>query len=236
MKKRSLILSCGAFFLGALILPLSCLANTGSISPTSYTSDSDTVTWATSGGNGICVWYPDETFDTVIAGSGNDGAGPTSGSGSFSSIFGSGINGTYHSMLWNRDCTQTWRGISPVSSSYSTWASTNGDVSNFVADFTFTGGTCSPSTISNGTIGSYPTCAITCNTGYTLSDGACVLADTVASSSSFSFLCGNSTSTICVEDPSLSLGIAILIGLVFIAFIAMIWNNFRANKKPKWQR
>jgi hypothetical protein len=33
---------------------------------------------------------------------------------------------------------------------------------------------CSPSTISHGTIGSYPTCTVTCNGGYNLTGGACV--------------------------------------------------------------
>ena len=34
---------------------------------------------------------------------------------------------------------------------------------------------CNPLTILNGTIGAYPTCAITCNEGYELSEGACVV-------------------------------------------------------------
>lgn len=34
--------------------------------------------------------------------------------------------------------------------------------------------TCSPATIANGAVGAYPSCAITCNTGYTLSNGSCV--------------------------------------------------------------
>lgn len=34
---------------------------------------------------------------------------------------------------------------------------------------------CNPLTITNGTISAYPACAITCNSGYTLSGGACVV-------------------------------------------------------------
>jgi hypothetical protein len=33
---------------------------------------------------------------------------------------------------------------------------------------------CSPSTISHGTIGAYPGCAVSCNSGYTLSAGSCI--------------------------------------------------------------
>lgn len=35
--------------------------------------------------------------------------------------------------------------------------------------------TCNPSSISNGTIGAHPQCAITCNSGYNLSNGICVV-------------------------------------------------------------
>ncbi len=38
--------------------------------------------------------------------------------------------------------------------------------------------TCSPSTIANGVVGAYPTCTITCNTGYELKNGACVVKTT----------------------------------------------------------
>lgn len=35
--------------------------------------------------------------------------------------------------------------------------------------------TCSPSTVANGTVASYPTCTITCNSGYVLSGSTCVV-------------------------------------------------------------
>jgi len=34
---------------------------------------------------------------------------------------------------------------------------------------------CNPLTIANGTIGAYPTCTVTCNSGYTLTGGVCVV-------------------------------------------------------------
>lgn len=38
--------------------------------------------------------------------------------------------------------------------------------------------TCSPSSVANGTVGSYPGCQISCNSGYTLQGGACVATNT----------------------------------------------------------
>ena len=37
---------------------------------------------------------------------------------------------------------------------------------------------CSPSTVTNGTVGSYPSCTITCNAGYYLSGSTCLLSST----------------------------------------------------------
>jgi hypothetical protein len=48
----------------------------------------------------------------------------------------------------------------------------NGDSSS-IASNTYTL-TCSVSSVTNGTVSAYPGCAITCNSGYTLSGGACV--------------------------------------------------------------
>ncbi|MDD4289813.1 MAG: FN3 associated domain-containing protein [Patescibacteria group bacterium] len=36
--------------------------------------------------------------------------------------------------------------------------------------------TCTTSSVSNGTVASYPSCAVSCNSGYTLSNGSCVAA------------------------------------------------------------
>ncbi|MCK9272091.1 chitobiase/beta-hexosaminidase C-terminal domain-containing protein [Candidatus Gracilibacteria bacterium] len=46
-----------------------------------------------------------------------------------------------------------------------------GNVSTGSVNFTFS---CSPSTILNGTIGAYPSCTVSCNSGYNLSGGVCV--------------------------------------------------------------
>jgi hypothetical protein len=53
--------------------------------------------------------------------------------------------------------------------------SANGPYVGFIsATGTLVAPTCSPSTITNGTIGAYPGCAVSCNSGYTLSGGSCV--------------------------------------------------------------
>ena len=48
------------------------------------------------------------------------------------------------------------------------------------------GGSCSPSSIDNGSVGSYPNCSISCNSGYVLSGSSCV----PTSSSSGTVTCG----------------------------------------------
>lgn len=67
-------------------------------------------------------------------------------------------------VLSNSACpeTNTW-----------TCAGSNGG-SNASCSATTACPSCSPSTVANGTVGAYPSCAITCNSGYTLSGNSCV--------------------------------------------------------------
>jgi len=76
-------------------------------------------------------------------------------------------NGTIYSSAISVESTDTIKAISCYDD--------NGYVSKSnVATYTYTL-TCSTSSVSNGTVGSYPGCAITCNSGYTLNNNTCVV-------------------------------------------------------------
>ena len=62
-------------------------------------------------------------------------------------------------------------GLSVVSAEESDWYSLD---PNLESGLTGTVNNCSPLTVSNGTVAAYPGCAITCNSGYTLSGSSCV--------------------------------------------------------------
>ena len=92
--------------------------------------------------------------------------------------------------------------------------------------------TCSPSTIANGTIGSYPGCAVSCGSGYVLSAGACVASGggsssspiiytnlmgiTLATGTAAMFL-ANAAST--VTDPGLLEVVALAVGIPLAFYI-----------------
>ncbi len=48
---------------------------------------------------------------------------------------------------------------------------------------------CIPSIVANGTVGAYPGCVVTCNTGYTLSNGACAAASSVNNTNTTNVTC-----------------------------------------------
>ncbi|KKQ60552.1 MAG: hypothetical protein US81_C0017G0002 [Parcubacteria group bacterium GW2011_GWE2_38_18] len=62
-------------------------------------------------------------------------------------------------------------GITSVSATESAWQNLN---PSFESGLTGTANNCSPLTVSNGTVAAYPTCTITCNSGYSLSGSSCV--------------------------------------------------------------
>ena len=91
---------------------------------------------------------------------------------------------------------------------------------------------CSPSTIAHGTIGSFPSCTISCTSGYTLSAGACVASGggsssspsstytlmgiTLATGTAAMFL-ANAAST--VSDPGLLEVVALAVGIPLAFYI-----------------
>lgn len=113
-----------------------------------------------------------------------------------------------------------------IDGEYGAYESQNTEIFSIVIN------SCSPSTISNGTIGSYPTCAITCNSSYTLSAGACVASGggsssspsstytimgiTLATGTAAMFL-ANAAST--VSDPGLLEVVAIAVGIPLAFYI-----------------
>ena len=52
------------------------------------------------------------------------------------------------------------------------------DAPNYAVTISDSSFVCIPSTISNGTVGSYPSCTVTCNSGYTLTGSVCVAGST----------------------------------------------------------
>ncbi|KKR21051.1 MAG: OmpA domain-containing protein [Parcubacteria group bacterium GW2011_GWE2_39_37] len=63
-------------------------------------------------------------------------------------------------------------GVTSVSATESAWQNLNPTFEN---GLTGTANNCSPLTVSNGTVAAFPTCTITCNSGYSLSGSTCVV-------------------------------------------------------------
>jgi len=93
------------FLAFCLILPLNAFADSFSINSDTYTGDSSSFSFTQSNANQFCWWYPDDSWG------GTFGVGETSGSGTFSDFFGSGIEGFYHVggfETTNGHCDGTW--------------------------------------------------------------------------------------------------------------------------------
>lgn len=99
--------------------------------------------------------------------------------------------------------------------------------------------TCSPDTILNGTIGAYPTCAISCNGGYELTGGSCVA---VQSGGSGSMTISTSTTSGVyamvsgmIGDPGFLGVVALSVGIPLTVFyiIPSIIGLFPGRKKKK---
>lgn len=67
------------------------------------------------------------------------------------------------------ECTTCWNGSATVSGTFPCVGNCTGGVC-----VPLTSPSCTPSFVDNGTVGPYPTCAITCNSGYSPSGSACV--------------------------------------------------------------
>lgn len=62
-------------------------------------------------------------------------------------------------------------GLSPALATESAWQNLN---PSFESGLSGTVNNCNPLSVSNGSVAAYPTCTITCNSGYTLSGSSCV--------------------------------------------------------------
>ena len=149
-----------ATMIGVLVLPAFALAD--SIAPGVQTQGGTITAWAVSYGNNAgrdYSWLSSSNLSingTVVDSSSGNGV-PGSGSGYGNSGLSISFNAGDDLEV---NCSATGYG-EYCNPPYSITGS-------------YTTSVCSPSTISNGTIGSYPTCAVSCNGGYTLTGGACV--------------------------------------------------------------